>query len=253
MFVVCISRLNGSLNKVRISYNAILIYPFFNFGHSEAVNGTLASYLIPKRPIYGCPANSYGCTRNDCNHLDTCFCEEHCSWETCRLFDHPDVCLTDIKSRWVWDLKQKFWVAQAAAGMINIKTNDTMNTPIKWKCSFWDCWFIVFLRLEFSNWIIEENVYCKNYKQEEHSVSLLKCQSLCLNLNYCVGVSFVTNLGGGVATTCIFCSDEIMLENKKYDFYRRPGNVQCKCQNQTQLYYSVFPIWRMRLRNYILW
>ena len=100
---------------------------------------------------------------------------------------------------------------------------------------------------------MEENVYCKNSNGEEYGVTLQKCQSLCLNLNYCVGVSFISNLDGGVDTECIFCSDENMLENKDYAFYRRPGNVQCNSDNDTQLYYDYYiTVWLIRLRSFLI-
>ena len=78
----------------------------------EVVNGTSNSELIPVLPQGGCPANTYGCSGNDCNRPQSCFCEEHCSWETCRLADSPENCLNDVKSVWSWDVKKHFWVAQ---------------------------------------------------------------------------------------------------------------------------------------------
>ena len=82
-----------------------------------AVNGTSYSLDIPRRPLGGCSANTYGCSGNDCNRPQSCFCEEHCSWETCRLVDSPGRCLKHVESTWIWDAKKHFWVAQLG-GMI---------------------------------------------------------------------------------------------------------------------------------------
>ena len=86
------------------------------YGNRKASNGTTYQGYIPKRPKYGCPANTYGCTGNDCSHPEKCFCEEHCSWDKCRLFGNPTNCLK--KSGWIWDSVQHFWVAQVGEGKI---------------------------------------------------------------------------------------------------------------------------------------
>ena len=80
------------------------------------------SELIPKRPTEGCPVNTNGCSGNDCNMPQSCFCEEHCSWETCRLADSPEKCLKGLNSFWSWDTKKLFWVAQID-GMIKTFTH----------------------------------------------------------------------------------------------------------------------------------
>ena len=66
--------------------------------------------IIPKRPNSGCPFGTY-------NSLHTCFCEDHCSWEACRLLNPPLNCLTEFDKQavWAWDSVKYAWVAQ---GMI---------------------------------------------------------------------------------------------------------------------------------------
>ena len=88
------------------------------YGNRKASNGTTYQGYIPKRPKYGCPKNDYGCTGNDCSHPEKCFCEEHCSWDKCRLFKYPTNCLKNVRSGWIWDSVQNFWVAQVGEGKI---------------------------------------------------------------------------------------------------------------------------------------
>ena len=75
-------------------------------------NGTITTALIPVRPHKRCPEKSFGCSGEDCNRPQTCFCEEHCGWEVCRVFEYPEECLTEVKSVWVWNSKKQFWAAQ---------------------------------------------------------------------------------------------------------------------------------------------
>ena len=91
-------------------------------------NGTSDSGLIPERPQEGCPANTYGCSGNDCNRPKSCFCEEHCSWARCRLVDSPEKCLEYTESIWNWDAKKIFWVAQM--GGIIYKSNSFIVSKI---------------------------------------------------------------------------------------------------------------------------
>lgn len=63
--------------------------------------------LIPKPEANGCPQGTF-------DGLNTCYCEDHCSWETCRLVDPPQNCLSKIAGEvvWAWGSKQDAWVAQ---------------------------------------------------------------------------------------------------------------------------------------------
>ena len=100
---------------------------------NSIADNRISPYLIPKRPEYGCPVNTFGCDGNDCNRLETCFCEKHCSWGKCRLFDHPSHCLKNIGSGWAWDSKQNFWVAQVGIGMTKIAICNVINSRIKFQ------------------------------------------------------------------------------------------------------------------------
>lgn len=63
--------------------------------------------MIPKRPDGGCPSGTY-------NSQHTCFCEDHCNWDTCRLHSPPYNCLSGINEQtvWAWDGVKSAWVAQ---------------------------------------------------------------------------------------------------------------------------------------------
>ena len=80
----------------------------------KAVNGTSPSFRIPEKPPLPieCPSNTYGCSGDSCNRPQSCFCEEHCSWEICRLVEYPEMCLKDVNSFWNWDATKLGWVAQ---------------------------------------------------------------------------------------------------------------------------------------------
>ena len=78
----------------------------------QAMNGTSYSNLIPKRHHGECPSNTYGNSGDDYTSPQNCYCEEHCTWEACRLLDSPEDCVRDVGSFWSWDSKKRFWIAQ---------------------------------------------------------------------------------------------------------------------------------------------
>ena len=60
--------------------------------------------MAPKIPNRGCPHGTF-------KGKDTCFCEDHCSWEICRLMDPPNNCIIEGKLFWKWDENRDAWVA----------------------------------------------------------------------------------------------------------------------------------------------
>ena len=72
-----------------------------------AIKETIKILMIPKRPASGCPSGTF-------NSLITCYCEDHCSWEVCRLLYPPHDCLSGIdgEASWSWDSVMDAWVAQ---------------------------------------------------------------------------------------------------------------------------------------------
>ena len=61
------------------------------------------------RPTDGCPIGSYGCQDDKC--LNTCFCENHCSWKKCKHKSPPQWCLVHTKSGWNYDSRTHSWRA----------------------------------------------------------------------------------------------------------------------------------------------
>ena len=85
----------------------------------------LASYsvnidLIPRPNADRCPSRMHYKTSQDIN--GSCSCEDHCSWDMCRLVVPPMECLMEIYSEWQWDYVKKAWVAQVIQGNIVLIT-----------------------------------------------------------------------------------------------------------------------------------
>ena len=77
---------------------------------SFSIDNYIKEALIPKPPEHNCPPGTF-------RGIDTCYCEDHCSWKTCRLVNPPRNCLENIAAEavWAWDANKNTWVAQ---GMI---------------------------------------------------------------------------------------------------------------------------------------
>ena len=56
----------------------------------------------------------------------TCFCEDHCSWNLCRLDQPNQNCLRKLSTTlqnnvtWKWNSNENYWVAQGIANNIDI-------------------------------------------------------------------------------------------------------------------------------------
>ena len=70
--------------------------------------------LIPRRPENGCPNKK---PYKNVYDFQTCSCENHCSWDLCRLHDPPGQCLAGTGSTWKWDILKSSWVAQVVQGI----------------------------------------------------------------------------------------------------------------------------------------
>ena len=46
-----------------------------------------------------------------------CSCNDHCSWDMCRLSEPPKDCLLGANSEWKWDNLKNAYVAQITDGM----------------------------------------------------------------------------------------------------------------------------------------
>ena len=85
---------------------------------SNVVSIYLASYsldvdLIPRPNEHGCPSQtSYK------EGIGSCNCEDHCSWDLCRLTVPPTRCIEGTNSEWHWDDTKSAWVAQVNTSTI---------------------------------------------------------------------------------------------------------------------------------------
>ena len=83
--------------------------------------------LIP-RPSEGCPEKTVGCYAPGCPN--TCYCEDHCSWQRCSLFNPPVECFDDINGTWFRKYKGDHWVA-------NFRGNYLYAYTISQTCMYW--------------------------------------------------------------------------------------------------------------------
>ena len=67
--------------------------------------------MIPRMSEHGCPKNS-----EHRDELNTCSCEDHCSWDLCRLETPPKSCLSGTNSNWRWNRIKSAWSAQISLG-----------------------------------------------------------------------------------------------------------------------------------------
>ena len=65
-------------------------------------------------PDSGCPPSTF-------KGIDTCFCEDHCNWEICRLTNPPLGCLSRMEAEvfWLWDNNENAWAAQGNTALSN--------------------------------------------------------------------------------------------------------------------------------------
>ena len=67
--------------------------------------------LIPRQPAEGCYAGSV-----ERLQFSTCACEDHCRWDMCRLKTPSNQCLFGTGGNWIWDFRERAWIAQRTAG-----------------------------------------------------------------------------------------------------------------------------------------
>ena len=54
--------------------------------------------------------------------IQTCVCEDHCSWDMCNLAHAPHDCLMNVTSRWQWDYFKDTWVAPVSYTHLTLPT-----------------------------------------------------------------------------------------------------------------------------------
>ena len=86
---------------------------------------SVISKRIPRRPVNGCPIGTF-------NSINTCFCEDHCIWEACRILNPPQNCLSSINgAKWTWNTVEEAWVAQ---GKKQVYINQRSDVEDKLNC-----------------------------------------------------------------------------------------------------------------------
>lgn len=60
---------------------------------------------------HGCPMNTDSCSGQHCSDPNNCFCDYHCSWTKCRLFEKPENCLGSLDYGWKWNPEEMLWTA----------------------------------------------------------------------------------------------------------------------------------------------
>ena len=73
---------------------------------------SLDVFSIPRATNDRCPLTATYRTR-----FGVCTCNDHCSWDICRLLDPLDDCLLGTNSEWKWDNLKNAYVAQITDGM----------------------------------------------------------------------------------------------------------------------------------------
>ena len=82
-----------------------------------------------------------------------------------------------------------------------------------------------FLQIEFNNWRMAENTRCSDANSESGIETLVECQTLCLQNNNCVGVSFSTYWATHSESLCYLCNNYYHTKDVYYDYYQRPGEA----------------------------
>ena len=99
--------------------------------------------------------------------------------------------------------------------------------------------FEPFAHLEFNNWKKTEETSCSNNSNSKYVVeTLAECQSMCLQNDYCFGVSFSTYWAIHATSWCYLCNDYNTTAVGYYDFYQRPGNVNWYVILKNQWYFK---------------
>ena len=80
-----------------------------------------------------CPTGTNGCAESKCPN--TCYCEDHCSYERCIIEEAPNDCLSQTNAEWTWDPLRRYWVAQWRQGKYNYRIKYYWIL-FKWQCSY---------------------------------------------------------------------------------------------------------------------
>ena len=69
------------------------------------LSGGYVNETLPlSRQLNGCPTDTL-------DGITTCFCDEYCSWDVCRVDEPPKKC--PMVSSWEWNSNQNYWFARS--------------------------------------------------------------------------------------------------------------------------------------------
>ena len=101
-----------AMRKVKLALDTKII------GHSSVMEENDEERLanlgtVPQRAEFT-DGNHIKCPENTIDNLwgEICFCEDHCSWDVCRLQKPPEKCLSGTNSSWVWDYEKMHFTAR---------------------------------------------------------------------------------------------------------------------------------------------
>ena len=81
------------------------------------ITGNSKDYILNVTSIPRAPNDECAIGETYRKKFEACTCNEHCSWDICRLLEPPDSCLLGTKSEWTWDNIKNAYVAQIIKGV----------------------------------------------------------------------------------------------------------------------------------------
>ena len=71
----------------------------------------------------GCPRQTKGCSEFGCPN--TCYCEDRCNWERCKLSQPPKECLRNTNS--TWQQEDNHWTARSTGVLSSIDLTTSLS------------------------------------------------------------------------------------------------------------------------------
>ena len=73
------------------------------------------------KSISECPKGTIECKEVGCSN--TCYCEDHCSWEKCFLEVPPSQCLLGTSGGWKLNTRKMYWTAELSGALMHVVFN----------------------------------------------------------------------------------------------------------------------------------
>ena len=155
-----------------------------------------------------------GCPNGTLEGLTTCFCEDHCSWERCRLETPPYDCLPRTNTAWVWDSKKKYWVAIETSKYQYTKTLGQIKILQHVLLSYYKIRVIFtdgyrYIQNQYCG--EEENANDSSSKQEGYTFE--NCKKACSNDFECTAFAFRNTRWHSTTLCILYFQDECTLSD----------------------------------------